>query len=232
MPIHRSTRRSALILASALSLGGCPLISSTATIPAAPPASLAVVQGNGQNAQAGKALPGAIVLRVVDANGRGVAKLPAAFVVTAGGGTVSPATAVSDSLGEVRVIWTLGQASPAQALMATVNATILLTVNATAIFPSQIIIAQGQLQSGKVATVLKNDIVLRVVGPSNQPMVGIPLTLTVTEGGGAIAPPSGVTNALGEFSTKWTLGAVAGSNALEATAGQLPTASIKAIATP
>lgn len=233
MPSVRSTLGAALVLASTLFLGGCQLLSkTTATSAASSPATLTVVQGNGQSVQAGKTLPVAIVLRVVDDNGRGVAKQSATLVVSAGGGTVSPATVVSDSSGEMKLNWTLGTANPTQTLLATVNGTIGVTVSATAIFPAQIIVAQGQLQTGKVAAVLKNDIVLRVVGPANQPMVGVPVTLTVTEGGGGISPQSGVTNALGEFSTKWTLGAAAGSNSLVATAGDLPIANVKAIAIP
>ncbi|MEO8564327.1 MAG: hypothetical protein ABI601_19790, partial [bacterium] len=79
---------------------------------------------------------------------------------------------------------------------------------------------------------LKNDVVIRVVGGANQPMVGIPLTFTVTEGGGGITPQSGVTNANGEIATKWTMGAVAGQNSLVATAGSLPVANVRATATP
>ena len=229
----RSILGPAVALLSALVLGGCTLLSkSTTTSAASTPTTLMVVQGNGQSAQAGKALPGAIVLRIVDENGRGVAKQVATLLVASGGGTVNPATVVSDSSGEMKLNWVLGTASPAQTLSATVNGTIGVGVAATAIFPAQIVVAQGQLQTGKVATVLKNDIVIRVVGPSNQPMSAVPVTFTVTEGGGGISPQSGVTNALGEFTTKWTLGAAAGANSLVATVGELQKANVKAIAIP
>lgn len=233
MPSVPPSRTNVFVLATTVLLGGCTLLSkATATSATASASSLMVVQGNGQSAQAGKTLPGAIVLRVLDENGRGVPKQVATLVVTAGGGTVNPATVVSDSSGEMKLNWTLGSANPSQSLVATLNGTIGVNVSATAIFPSAVIVAQGQLQSGKVAAVLKNDIVIRVVGASNQPMIGVPVTFTVTEGGGGISPQSGVTNALGEFSTKWTLGAAQGSNSLVVTAGDLPIANVKAIATP
>ena len=233
MPSVPPSRTNVFVLATTVLLGGCTLFSkATATSATASASSLMVVQGNGQSAQAGKTLPGAIVLRVLDENGRGVPKQVATLVVTAGGGTVNPATVVSDSSGEMKLNWTLGSANPSQSLVATLNGTIGVNVSATAIFPSAVIVAQGQLQSGKVAAVLKNDIVIRVVGASNQPMIGVPVTFTVTEGGGGISPQSGVTNALGEFSTKWTLGAAQGSNSLVVTAGDLPIANVKAIATP
>lgn len=224
---------SALALAGSLLLGGCPLVSSptaTSTTPAA--VGVTVVQGNGQSAQAGRQLSTPIVLRVVDANGRGVVKQVATLVVAAGGGSVDPATAVTDSSGEMRLRWTLGIASPLQALVATVNGAIGVTVGATATFPSAIVVAQGGGQSTKIITVLKNDIVVRIVGPGNVPMVGIPVTFTVSAGGGGISPQSGTTNALGELATKWTLGGVPGSNTLVASSGDLPPATISATALP
>jgi hypothetical protein len=41
-----------------------------------------------------------------------------------------------------------------------------------------------------------------------------------------------VTNALGELSTKWTMGASAGSNAIVASSGDLPSVTVNATATP
>jgi hypothetical protein len=91
---------------------------------------------------------------------------------------------------------------------------------------------QGASQSAKVATALKNDVVVRVVGPGNVPMVGVTVSFRVTEGGGAISPQSAATNALGEVAAKWTLGAVAGQNTVIAGAGDLATVSVRATATP
>lgn len=228
----RSTVRTALVVSSTVLFGGCSLIKGTEPTASATPAAITVVQGDAQTAQAGRALPGAIVLRVVDDKGHGVAKQAATLVVTSGGGTVSPATVVSDSLGEMKLTWTLGQLSAVQTVRASLDGTPGAVIGASAIFPANVLVAQGQAQSGKVAAVLKNDIVIRVVGPTNQPMVGIPVTFTVTEGGGGISPQSGVTNALGELATKWTMGAVAGQNSIAATAGSLPVASVRATATP
>lgn len=232
-PSVRPTFGAALALASSLLLGGCPLLSSaTASSAASTPSALTVVQGNLQTVQAGRTLGSPIVLRVVDDNGRGVPKQAATLVVLTGGGTVTPATVVSDSLGEMRFNWTLGSATPIQTLQASVSGTVGTQVSAVAVFPSQIIVAQGQSQVGKIVTVLKNDVVVRVVGPSNQPMINVPVTLTVVQGGGGISPQSGVTNILGEFTTKWTMGAAAGPNTLTASSGTLPLATIAATATP
>ena len=193
---------------------------------------MTVVQGNAQNAQAGRLLSTPIVLRVVDAYGHGVGKQVATLVVASGGGSVDPATAFTDSSGEIRLRWTLGTASPVQALVATVNGSIGTIVDATATFPSAIVVAQGAGQSAKIITLLKNDIVVRIVGAGNLPMVGVPVTFTISSGGGGVTPQSGITNAQGEFTTKWTMGGVAGSNALVATSGELPPMTILATALP
>jgi hypothetical protein len=219
-----------LLLAGFLVLVGCQLPTKAGST-TSEPAGLTVVQGNGQIAQAGRLLTTPIVLRLIDADGRGVAKQQATLVVATGGGSVDPATAVSDSNGEMKVRWTLGQATQVQSLQAAA-AGLVATVNATALFPTELILAQGASQTAKVSTALKNDVVMRVVGPGNVPMVGVTVSFRVTEGGGAISPQSAATNALGEVGAKWTLGAAAGQNTVVAGSGDLATVSVRATATP
>ena len=224
-----------LALASLASVMACPLLTK-ATEPASAvvstPSALIVVQGNAQTAQAGRPLTTPIVLRVVDANGKGMPKVPATIVVVLGGGMVDPATAISDSSGEMKVRWTLGTASSSQALSVTAGGTTLTTVVATALFPTDIVVAQGGLQTGKISTALKNDIVVRVIGANNTPMAGVTVTFKVTEGGGGITPQSATTGAQGEITGKWTLGTVAGSNTVVASALALAPAVIRATAIP
>ena len=223
------TCRQATALAFAVVVCGC----SKLTEPfSSKVASVAVVQGAAQLAQAGRSLRTPIVLRLVDINGKGVAKQPITLVVSLGGGTVDPATALSDSLGEVKLNWTLGTASAAQSLSASTAGLEPVLVNATALFPTTMVVAQGTLQSAKVATALKNDIVIRVLGDNAVPMINVTVSFRVTSGGGAITPQSGVTNALGEVNAKWTMGAVAGANSVVAESGTLPSVPISATATP
>ena len=232
MPLRPRATTSVLLLAGCTLLTGCGLLPSEAPPLYGTPHDVLVVQGNNQSVQAGRPLPAPIVLRVVDAQGRGVPKQIVSLVVVAGGGAADPATSVTDSTGETRVKWTLGVDGTIQSVVATVSTVNSAAVNALAIYPLQIIVAQGDGQSAKIATALKNDVVVRVLGPGNTPMVGIPVTFTVKAGGGGLSPQSGVTNSLGELSTKWTLGAVAGSNAVVASSGDLPPVSVNATATP
>src|SRR4051812_7793859 len=111
-------------------------------------AAVTLVQGDLQTAQAGRALGTPVVLRLVDAKGKGVAGQPVTLVVTSGGGTVTPATAVSDSLGELTVKWTLGSAQVTQTLTASADGVDPIVVHATALFPLSLVVAQGVSQSG------------------------------------------------------------------------------------
>jgi hypothetical protein len=93
------------------------------------PAAIAVVKGNNQTAPGGQALADSLVVRVTDPQNRPVAQLRVAFVVTAGGGTAAPDTAVTDNDGHAASRWTLGTTAGAQAVEARVTGSD--SVNAT-----------------------------------------------------------------------------------------------------
>ncbi len=98
-----------------------------------PAAQLSLASGGGQTAPAGTALPQNVVARVTASDGVGVAGVTVNFAAN-NGGVITPATAVSDALGNVSARWTLGAAAGAQTL--TITSAGLsgspLTVNATA----------------------------------------------------------------------------------------------------
>ena len=98
-----------------------------------PASQLALVGGANQTAPAGSTLPTAVSARVLANDGVGVAGTTVTFAAS-GGGTVTPASAVSDASGNVSTQWKLGPTAGAQTL--TIAAAGLsgspLTVNATA----------------------------------------------------------------------------------------------------
>ncbi|MEW5918266.1 MAG: Ig-like domain-containing protein [Gemmatimonadota bacterium] len=96
------------------------------------PADLVVAQGNNQSAKAGGALPNAIVVRVIGPNNTPMKNIAVAFQVLSGGGLITPPSAMTNTLGEVTLRWTLGPQVGAQAL--SINSTSLpsITVLATA----------------------------------------------------------------------------------------------------
>lgn len=224
--------RSPLVIAcTALALlgaGACKKVPTAALVVSG----FTVVQGNGQVAQAGAALPTPIVLRVVDASGDPMPNVNVVFAVTAGGGTVTPPSVLSDAHGEVSVKWTLGLGTPLQSLTASVGEATPAMLFATALYPASIIAAQGNAQTGKAGQSLANNIVIRVTGDNNVPLAGIPVQFQVLSGGGAISPQTAITNAFGEVTAKWTLGTVAGGNSATATASTLSPVYLVATATP
>lgn len=208
------------------------LVLTAACKPAEPPVpmGMAVVQGNYQMAQAGSELPGQVVVRLVDAEGAPVPDFSVGFVVMAGGGSVNPSSAPTDENGEVKVKWTLGPNVSDQSLMATAGTLEPAQIFATGLLPAELIVAQGLGQTAKPGAALPNAIVVRVVGPDNVPMKGIPVAFQVTAGGGLISPASGTTNANGEVQTRWTLGSLPGAHTLQVVAGNLQAVVITATA--
>jgi len=196
------------------------------------PEAIALVQGNAQSVQAGVLLPTTVAVRVIDKNGLGMPSIPVTFVLSDGGGSVTPASAVSDARGEVMVKWTLGPIQPVQSLTASASGVTPVRVQAQAILASDITVAQGNNQTAKAGVLLTNSIVVRVTGSGNLPMVGVPVAFQVTSGGGAITPQTILTNALGEATAKWTLGSVAGQNTATVSTSTLTPVVLSATGTP
>jgi hypothetical protein len=154
------------------------------------------------------------------------------FSVIAGGGAVDPGTAVSDANGEVKAKWTLGPLQVQQSLVGLAPGLDPVPVLATGIIPSDLIIAQGNGQTGKPSAALPVQLVIRVVGDANTPIPGVTVAFSITGGTGSISPQSVVTNALGEATARWTLGAQAGSQQASVSAFSLGPVIISATATP
>lgn len=203
-----------------------------ATASDASPATLIVVQGTNQAVQGGKELPNAIVLRVLTSDGKPVEKVPIGFTVATGGGSVTPGSVLTDANGEARTKWVLGPVTPDQSLRAEVAGIDPVTISATAIVPTEVVIAQGNNQSGRVSTILPTSIVVRVVGVNNTPIIGVPVAFQVTAGAGVITPQSALTNSFGEVSVKWTLGPTPGVNTVTASVANLSPAAVVATGTP
>lgn len=230
MPIHRPLRPF-LGLAAALATvmaAGC---KKDATAPEAV-AGLVVVQGADQAAQVGRALPVPVILRAVDSTGRGISGRTVTLVIGTGGGTVTPTAAETNELGEVSAAWTLGPSATQQTLLAMAPGLEPVTVAATGIVPSQVVIAQGNNQSARAGTALPTQIVIRVLGAGNVPMVGVPVALQVTAGGGSFTPQTASTNATGEVTVRWTLGTVAGTNTASVQVWTLDPVVLSATGTP
>jgi hypothetical protein len=224
----RPTQLLAVLFTAVPTLLAFPGCTKTVEAPAA--SRLTIVQGHLQSAAAGTLLPTAVVLRVIGTDGAPLAKIPVSFNVLAGGGSVDPGTIVSDINGEVKARWTLGPAAQIQTMTGTAPGVDPVTLSANGIIPGELVIVQGNNQTGKATTALTVQLVLRVTGGANVAIPGQTVGLAITGGGGSISPQSAVTNALGEVTVRWTLGPQLGPQTATATAGALGPIAIAAIA--
>ncbi|MES2524866.1 MAG: Ig-like domain-containing protein [Gemmatimonadota bacterium] len=218
----RQTRQSVLLLAlfaavpTLVAFPGC-----TKPVEAPTASRITIVQGHQQTGAIGTMLPTSVILRVLATDGAPIAKIPVSFNVLAGGGTVDPGTVNSDANGEVKVKWTMGNQGTVQAIAAAAPGVDPVTLSATAITPSEMVVAQGNNQTAKVGTALPVQLVIRVTGGNNVPIPGQTVAISITGGGGSITPQSSVTNALGEVTVRWTLGLQPGPQSASITAGSL-----------
>jgi len=88
---------------------GIPPVTVNAVALAGAPASILVSAGDNQRAPAGAQLQKALVFRVLDANGSGVAA--AALTLSPSGGILSDTAVMTDSLGVARTRWTMGHSA-------------------------------------------------------------------------------------------------------------------------
>lgn len=102
----------------------------SATALPGPAARLVKVSGDLQSWPSG-ALPSPLVVAAVDAFGNPVAGVTVSFAVTAGGGGVNPATAVTNAVGRASTTFSLGTAGTAQSVSATATGlpTVIFTAN-------------------------------------------------------------------------------------------------------
>jgi hypothetical protein len=96
------------------------------------PASITMISGDGQSGTVATELPLALTVHVADAGTRPVAGVTVNWAVTAGGGTLTPATSTTDAAGNASTRWTLGPASGSNQATATVTGLPAVTFTATA----------------------------------------------------------------------------------------------------
>jgi hypothetical protein len=114
--------RSAMLLAT-LTLAAAACSHTTEPIKPGPPARIDITAGDAQSAIAGTALTQALSVTVRDSKGMAVPNATVTFAVTAGGGSLTPSSAISDANGLAGgVMWTLGTLGGDQIATAKVDA--------------------------------------------------------------------------------------------------------------
>jgi Big-like domain-containing protein len=206
-------------VATADSLAGSP-VTFTHTVTAGNPSGVLIVDGNNQTAAPGATLPKDLVVEVVDGGGNPVVAAAVTWVMTAGGGTLSPPTGATDENGRTSTKWTLGPTAginTAQAIVSGVGQA-EFTATAAAGTASDIRVVSGNGQIGQAGGPLASPLVVQVLDDGENPVGGVVVTWTVELGGGSVSPASGATGADGRASADWTLGPGTGPQRVQASA--------------
>jgi hypothetical protein len=195
-------------------------VAFNATGVAGPPAVVFALAGDTQSDVAGATLAAPFVVSVQDANGNGVVGIAVDFAVSAGGGVLSSLFEISDAQGRASTTLTLGTSAGLNIVEAAAAglAPIEFHANGTPGAPAELAAAAGDGQTGVAGSPLAAPLVLLVVDANGNGVAGVGVELAVTEGGGTFSSLLAETDGEGTASIIWTLGAVAGANAAEATA--------------
>ncbi len=227
-----STAGTNTVVATSGTLAGSPItFTATGSATVQTPANLVLVSGNNQSGTTGQGLGNPFMVKVTDAGSNPVAGVTVTFAVTAGGGSLSATSAVTDSSGLALSTLTLGSTAGTNTVTAT-SGTLAgspITFTATGVAPpantpptpASLVLISGNNQSGTVGQALVNPFTVEVTDASSNPVAGVTVTFAVTAGGGTLSAASVVTNSSGLASSILTLGSTAGTNTVVATSGTL-----------
>ena len=188
------------------------------------------VSGLGQSGFVGAVLTQPFVVRVEDQNGNPVDGALVSWSVVSGGGTISPSQSVTGSDGVASATLRLGSVVGLQHAKATLGAAtpVDFTATAAAAPASQLIVVSGDNQTGIVKTALPAKIVIKTADAFGNVKTGIPVSFTVTAGGGTVNSASGVSDSLGHVSVDWFLGPIAGTQRLTVTSTAIAPLTVQA----
>ena len=174
------------------------------------PSALAGFAGNNQTARPGFAVPIPPAFKVTNASGIAVPGVTVSFTVTAGGGTVSSPTSVTNADGIATVNWTLGSTQGPNSLQASIPGGIPpVTYNATAasLPPTTIAINAGDGQNANAGSPVAVPPSVKITDVEGVGVPGVSVTFSIRSGGGSITGANTVTNAQGVATIgSWTLG--------------------------
>lgn len=176
-----------------------------------------VLSGGAQEGSAGAALPAPVVGRAIDQFGNPVPGATVTWTVRSGGGQITP-TSTTDAAGNTSAAWVLGgEVNVPQRAAATVGSAPAAEVVAFAGVTQGTVVTRlsGNQQTGPASTQLPQPLVVRVLHANGTPVVGVPVTWTVSQGGGYVAASS-LTNAQGEASTAWAFATTLGTHSVAA----------------
>ena len=194
----------------------------SATAVAGAATTLTAFAGNNQTARVGSALAIAPAARVSDQFDNPVANVSVTFTTGIGSGTIAGSPATTNAQGIATAgAWTLGTTPGVKSMAATAPGLAFAAFNATATVgpASTLTVNAGNNQTAGVSTAVPVVPSVKVGDLYLNPLEGIPVTFSVTSGGGSITGGTSTSNSLGIAAVgSWVLGSTAGPNTLTASA--------------
>ncbi|MGH7679024.1 MAG: hypothetical protein ACRENU_11200, partial [Gemmatimonadaceae bacterium] len=153
-----------------------------------PPANVVVISGGGQTGTVGTALAAPIVVEVQATDGGPVLGHTVSFAVTAGGGSVAPASAVTGANGRASAVLTLGNAPGTNTVEVTATGLSPVSVSATANVGPAVRLAIAQQPSPTAvsgsALAVQPSVRLQDALGNNVPAANVPVTVALTAADG------------------------------------------------
>ncbi len=206
-------------------------VTFSATALGAGVASLRVASGDVQTASAGSLAAQPLVVQALDAKGAAVSGAPVTFAAITGGGTLSKLVDTTDAQGLARTRLTVGTTAGTNTVSVTANAKqASFAVRSTAAAAKTLVQVNGNNGQDTVRATLRDTLILAVRDTFNNPVPGVAVTWTITQGGGAVQLLTQPTDSAGRARALWTLGTAKGANSLTASVAGVPALTYNAVA--
>lgn len=219
--VVQPTAKSGTVNVTAVTLSGAS--ATTAVMFYGPAARIVTVSGDAQSAEAGSALALPFVVQVQSATGGPVPNQTVTFGV-ANGSSVSPTSMVTDANGRAQTTPTLGPTVGTYGFSAT-TAGFTTNISATAVAGAvaSIAVVSGDAQSDTILKTLAKPLVVKVSDRLGNAKAGITVNWARTAGAGSVSAATSTTDANGQASITYTLGASAGTETIAATTAGVTT---------
>lgn len=184
------------------------------------------VGGTGLRGPASAVMAVPVEVRITDSFGNGVAGQTVTWTVQAGGGSVAATTSATNAQGVATApAWTLG-ATGAQQLRATAGTLTQLFDAEIQAAPASITVEAAPPATGTVGLPLPTAPTFAVRDAQGNILNSVPVTVSVTEGGGSVTNPPTLSGAAATSIGTWTLGTAAGTQSVTVSVAGIPSAVI------
>ena len=190
--------------------------------------------GDGQSATVGTALT-PYQVKVTDVNGAALSGVTVSWSVLIGGGSVDPASSVTDADGLAAAAATLGTTAGTQRVRATATgfsgSPVAFQSTGVAGAVAALVKVAGDEQAGAKNSALALQPTVEARDQFGNVVAGVTVTWAPTAGSGTVGSATSVTGANGRASITWTLGDASGPMSLSASAAAVTPVTFAAVAT-